>query len=161
MWVLATGIGMYRDVALCCSSRARLRRPNDKAARFLAAWRAVQRLGAVIPSTQTQCRARLMRVRHDCPDATRVCASSFTITAQTRRSQTVTAATSGSLRNIPSMLSSLLSFAPGPRMARAPHNISTATAERHGSSLREQFRVSLKTSPIDIEVGIVDRHNAT
>ena len=75
-------------------------------------------------ATQTQCRARLMRVRHDCPDATRVCASSFTITAQARRSQTVTAATSGSLRNIPSMLSSLLSFAPGPRMARAPHNIS-------------------------------------
>ena len=32
--------------------------------------------------------------------------------------------TSGSLRNIPSMLSSLLSFAPSPRMARAPHNIS-------------------------------------
>ena len=80
-------------------------------------------------TTHTQCRARLMRVRHDCPDATRVCARIFRAVndhhaAQARRSQTVTAATSGSLRNIPSMLSSLLSFAPGPRMARAPHNIS-------------------------------------
>ena len=149
MWVLATGIGMYRDVALCCSSRARLRRPNDKAARFLAAWRAVQRLGAVIPSTQTQCRARLMRVRHDCPDATRVCASSFTITAQTRRSQTVTAATSGSLRNIPSMLSSLLSFAPGPRMARAPHNISRRlqrdTVARYASNSEGRTAVQSST----------------
>ena len=50
------------------------------------------------------------------------CASIFINdhTAQARRSQTVTAATSGSLRNIPSMLSSLLSFAPSPRVARAP-----------------------------------------